>query len=259
MSSCEAVGIRILDEAGNIPYQAYVGFSKDFYEMESPLSVSNNRCMCVNVIKGTTDASLPFYTAGGSFYVNGTTRLLASVSEEAKGETRNMCNRFGYESVALFPIRLRDRILGLLHVADPRENRVPEDMVHVLEGAALQLGAALQRIAAEEELTRAHAGLESRVKERTAELSALNRRLMREVEDRKRAEAELLKSERELKLLSSRLLTVEEEERKRVALEIHDGIGQTLSAIKFKVEPYSRKRGKRTPEVRSDRWSPSFP
>jgi signal transduction histidine kinase len=36
--------------------------------------------------------------------------------------------------------------------------------------------------------------------------------------------------------LSSRLLSVQEEERKKIARELHDGIGQTLSAIKFIME-----------------------
>jgi PAS domain S-box-containing protein len=38
-TDCEAVGIRILDESGNIPYEAYAGFSKEFYELENSLSV----------------------------------------------------------------------------------------------------------------------------------------------------------------------------------------------------------------------------
>ena len=75
MTDCEAVGIRVLDENGNIPYQAYTGFSKKFYELESLLSINCDRCMCINVIKGTTDPNVPFYTSRGSFHTNGTTRL----------------------------------------------------------------------------------------------------------------------------------------------------------------------------------------
>jgi PAS domain S-box-containing protein len=54
--------------------------------------------------------------------------------------------------------------------------------------------------------------------------------------DRKRAEEMLQKSERELRLLSSRILEAQENERKRVARELHDGIGQTLTGIKFSLE-----------------------
>jgi len=156
-----AVGLRILDEKGNIPYQAYEGFSREFYEWESPLSTKSDQCMCINVIKGVTDPNLPFYTEGGSFYMNGTTRFLASVSEEEKGRTRNACNRFGYESVALVPIRLGERILGLMHIADPHENMFPLEMVKALEGAAMQVGIAIQRVRSEEEIRKKNKELEA--------------------------------------------------------------------------------------------------
>ena len=63
-----------------------------------------------------------------------------------------MCNQFGYESVALVPIRLGGRILGLIHVADTKENVVPLHMVEILERVATQLGTAIQRVKAEEAL-----------------------------------------------------------------------------------------------------------
>ena len=151
-TSCAAVGLRILDEEGNIPYEAYKGFSRRFYESESPLSIKSDQCMCINVIKGTTDPKLPFYTESGSFYMNATTRFLATVSEEEKGRTRNVCNEFGYESVALIPIRLGDHILGLIHIADPKENMVPIEIVQILEKEALQLAMAVKRFRAEEQL-----------------------------------------------------------------------------------------------------------
>lgn len=151
-TGCAAVAIRMLDEEGNIPYEAYVGFSDRFYELESPLSIESDECMCINVVRGQTDPKLPFYTEGGSFFMNATTRFLATVSEEDKGRTRNACNEFGYESVALVPMRLGDRILGVIHVADTREDMVPLAMVEALEGAAAQLGTAIRRVLVEDAL-----------------------------------------------------------------------------------------------------------
>jgi PAS domain S-box-containing protein len=60
----------------------------------------------------------------------------------------------------------------------------------------------------EEALKTAHDGLERRVKERTAELGRV----------------------------SSELLSAQEDERKRIARELHDSVGQSLAAIKFKLE-----------------------
>jgi signal transduction histidine kinase len=54
--------------------------------------------------------------------------------------------------------------------------------------------------------------------------------------DRKRSKDEVLESERQLKHLSSALLKVQENERRMVAAELHDNLGQLLSAIKFKIE-----------------------
>ena len=151
LTGCDSVGIRMLDDEGNLPYEASDGFSQKFYELESPLSTKKDQCMCINVVRGDTDDELPFYTAGGSFYTNGTTRLLATITEAEKGRTRNVCNEFGYESVALVPIRLDNCILGLIHVADRKENMVPLEMVEILEKAAMQAGTAVRRVRTEEQ------------------------------------------------------------------------------------------------------------
>jgi signal transduction histidine kinase len=66
----------------------------------------------------------------------------------------------------------------------------------------------------EEELRRSRDELEIRVQRRTMELR---------------------ESEGRLRHLSSELIAVQENERKRIALEIHDSLGQSLNAIKFKV------------------------
>lgn len=57
-----------------------------------------------------------------------------------------------------------------------------------------------------------------------------------DVSERKRSAEELEKSERMLRSLSARLLCAHEEERKRIAYEIHEGLAQTLSAAKFRME-----------------------
>ena len=164
--------IRLLDKEGNIPYGVFRGFSQEFYESESPLSIKSDQCICIYVIKGEINPDLPFFTKYGSFYINGTSRFVASMSEEEKGRIRNTCNRMGYESVALIPIRVEERIIGLIHLADKHEQKIFREMVEILENIAMQLGTALLRIWAEDELKQYQIHLEDLVQERTAKLQS---------------------------------------------------------------------------------------
>ncbi len=57
-----------------------------------------------------------------------------------------------------------------------------------------------------------------------------------DINDHIETEKKLLRTENQLRTLSKQVLSAQELERKRIASELHDGIGQTLSAIKFFVE-----------------------
>ncbi|MBT8331329.1 MAG: PAS domain S-box protein [Deltaproteobacteria bacterium] len=67
--------------------------------------------------------------------------------------------------------------------------------------------------------------------------------IVADISKRRRAEEALRKSDKELRVLSNQLLSAEEKERKRIARELHDSIGQALSAIKFSVENALRELG----------------
>ena len=78
--------------------------------------------------------------------------------------------------------------------------------------------------------------LELRVQGRTQELSNAIRGLRAEVTRRELAENSLRKSRNELSLLSEQLMKAQESERKRIAQDLHDAVGQSLSAIKYSLE-----------------------
>lgn len=59
---------------------------------------------------------------------------------------------------------------------------------------------------------------------------------------RKEGEEALRESENRLRHLSSQLLTVQENERREVARDLHDGVGQMLTALKFKIEDLLQQR-----------------
>jgi signal transduction histidine kinase len=89
---------------------------------------------------------------------------------------------------------------------------------------------------AQRALERVNLNLESRVLLRTRELDDSNRDLRNEVVRRERAERELRASHKDLALLSEQLIQAQERERRRIALELHDSVGQSLSAIKYTLE-----------------------
>jgi PAS domain S-box-containing protein len=149
-SGCRHIGIRLLDDDGNIPYVSYTGFSQEFYESESPLCIKSDKCWCINVITENIDPRLPFYTDGGSYLSNGTTKLIASVSAETIGPTRNVCNQYGYESVALVPMKHKGRILGLIHLADESKDKIPIEKVRFLEKVGAYIGEVLRIFAVNE-------------------------------------------------------------------------------------------------------------
>jgi len=82
---------------------------------------------------------------------------------------------------------------------------------------------------------------EEELRQRTLELQQLTETLEQQVEERT---LELAKTNEALRYLSSRLLSAQEDERKRVAGEIHDTLGACLSGIKFKVEKAMLEAGK---------------
>ncbi|HUL23363.1 MAG TPA: PAS domain S-box protein [Thermodesulfobacteriota bacterium] len=60
--------------------------------------------------------------------------------------------------------------------------------------------------------------------------------MIHDISEHKRMEEKLQQSENRLRSLSEKLLTVQEDERKRVALDLHDSLAAILAAVKFNVE-----------------------
>ena len=87
---------------------------------------------------------------------------------------------------------------------------------------------AVHRMEAEARLKEAHQQLERRVEQRTGELTQALAMLQSEVEVRKETEVQF-------RHLSVRLMTLQDEERRRIARDLHDTTGQTLSALKMTV------------------------
>jgi hypothetical protein len=161
ISGCQSSSIR-LQENGDFPFYIHEGLPNFFVVKETSLLVrdANDRlvydqngsplldCMCGNVISRHFDPTLPFFSKKGSFWTNSTTSLISSMTEEQKkfvGPTRNLCNYSGYESVALIPLKNDGNIIGLVHLADPRENMFTVEKIAELELVAEESAAIINR------------------------------------------------------------------------------------------------------------------
>jgi signal transduction histidine kinase len=90
--------------------------------------------------------------------------------------------------------------------------------------------------------------LETRVRVRTDELADANRDLQNQIMRREAAEQALRRSRNELEILSHQQIAAQENERKRIARELHDSVGQQLSAVKYSLERIELAQNARMPE-----------
>jgi PAS domain S-box-containing protein len=325
-SGCRCVGIRLVNEKRYIPYESYVGFSKEFLKLENMLSLDTDVCACIRVIEGKFESQdTPVITQNGSLYLCNSTEFVNGLTEKEKTRYRGNCIRSGFLSVAIIPIRYHEQTLGAIHLTDEREGMVPLNTIQFLELMAVPLiGEAIHRFNTEEALKASEASLYEA--QRVAHLGnwdwniqtnqlywsdeiyrifglspqefgatydafldsvhpddrefvkravsealyekkpySIDHRIVlpdgsvrivheqaevtsdeagnpvwmlgtvQDITDLKRAEEELKKSYEQLRNLSEHLQSVREEERTKIAREIHDELGQTLTALKIEI------------------------
>lgn len=88
------------------------------------------------------------------------------------------------------------------------------------------------RVLAEQEMHQLNSGLADRIRERTAELELSYNKLQHEIYARKELEAELI--------------SISEREHRRVGHDLHDGVCQEISGVRYSLEAISKKRRKGT-------------
>jgi two-component system CheB/CheR fusion protein len=91
---------------------------------------------------------------------------------------------------------------------------------------------------AEEELVRAHEELERRVSERTEALRLSVEAMLDEVKERRAAEERA-------RSLVGQIVTVQEDERRRISRDLHDQLGQRLTALRLGLEALRERCGDR--------------
>ena len=171
----DAVGIRLQD-GEDFPYYAQEGFSKDFLITENSLverssngAICRNQagdacleCTCGLVISGKTPSDSPLFTPGGSFWTNDSSTLLSiPLADDPRHHPRNLCIHYGYDSVALIPIRTTERVVGTIQFNAHRKGGFTRETVEILEGIGANIGQVVMRKLTEGKLIEAQSLLQA--------------------------------------------------------------------------------------------------
>lgn len=108
-----------------------------------------------------------------------------------------------------------------LWCSDDRPRKWADHEIELLENIAERTWLAVERL-------RANTLLEERVERRTQELAEVNEQLRTQMEERSRIEDQRVR-------LLKKLFTIQEDERGRIARDIHDQLGQRLTALRLKI------------------------
>ena len=165
-----------------------------------------------------------FYGMAGRVLSDGHPLWVPNLAVETSPLPSEHASELGLRSAMGFPIFLGKEVHGIMTFFS-REIREPDEaLLQMMATLGRQIGEFIQRQRAESELRLAHAELEARIARRTEQLSEMNRVLQDEIAERKHAEEAL-------RQLSTRLLRIQEEERQRLARELHDSTAQSLAAL----------------------------
>jgi signal transduction histidine kinase len=203
-TGCRCVGVRVVDDEGGMPYESYVGFSKEFWEKEDHLSARTDVCICTRVVNGVCAGhERALLTEGGSFSCGDAPAFLEALPADRLPMYRGKCVDEGFRSLAAVAIRRGGWAVGLIHLADERPDLVPPDKIEFVETMALLIGEAIYRFTMEDRLRSVNASLEQRA--------------------------------RQLRRLASELAQAEDRERSRLAQTLHDNLQQVLVAARYRV------------------------
>lgn len=111
----------------------------------------------------------------------------------------------------------------------------------LIDSLADMLGSYLRHRQSDEDLQKAREELEHKVHERTEELLKVNTTLKAQIEEQRRAEKRIRDYQAQLRRLTSELTLTEARERREIASDLHDHLGQSLAYLKVKVSQLSGK------------------
>lgn len=162
----------------------------------------------------------------------------ADFSAEPHFERSVPAAQAGLHGAVAFPVQGAGALFGVLEFFSVRRMSYDLPLLNMMTAIGSEIGQFIHRRNAEEALRRAHDELEVRVQHRTAELKTANSKLHAAIAERKRLENELLE--------------ITEKERRRIALDLHDDLGQKLSGIALMTKGLELKLAKQQTDAAKD-------
>src|SRR5690348_12538333 len=160
---CRCVGIRLLNEQGELPFVAQVGFRSSFLHQENKCVLSSRcGCACFRVLTGHPRAcDEAWRSPNGSLFCNEVSQCAGRLGPNPGAGSGLACVVAGYQSLAHIPIFYAGQLVGTLHLADRRAGQFPLHTVLFLETVAPLIGEALHRFAVEISLSQSEARFRS--------------------------------------------------------------------------------------------------
>ena len=160
----------------------------------------------------------------GHVWANDSALWIMDIADDDRFPRSQIADKEGLHGAFGFPVRIGQEVLGVMELFSTDIRQSDANLTAVMSTIGSQIGQFVARKRAEEALRQANAELESRVSRRTEELAEANRILQAEIVMRQKAE------ESRVHLLH-RLVSAHEEERGRIARELHDKMGQYMTGL----------------------------
>jgi len=184
-SGCPFVQVVISDRYGSRTYKAGTGLSLGLWDSNTALSQ-------LAIETFFREAAADFSCGSqGSLRLGNTSAVLDRLEGSLKKLVTDAFNSYGYNSLAMVPVRLEGNVAGYILLASPAAEGITKDIVDTVESVSGHLQVTIEHTGLKEEVRRQRQGLLKQMHERSAHLEALSQRLKQESADRKKAQEEM--------------------------------------------------------------------
>lgn len=191
----------------------YGSFSKEFLEKEKEVPFGD--CLC------------------GRVAVSGNLLMSESCFTDSRHE-RSFSDMKAHGHY-IVPLNGTDKLIGVMFLYTDTNPSWYQHSQEVLLSIGGLIANTIERKQLEEELEGYKNSLEKLVESRTYDLININKSLEKEIKERENTQQILKDSKEKFRKLSNQIQSIREEEKSRIAKEVHDQLGQTLTGLKINI------------------------